>query len=308
MANAFGSNTQIQYNNSGVLDGANGIVYDNALDIVSVDKLFVGEPPTSFVAGWLTVKAPQPSPINLALQTYSPGISSEIGVLFEDSANVTQAYFYKEPSSGSFYIVGDHQRLGGNVVLAVAQTNVVMVSNTGMHVNGVVSGNGSGLTSITATNANNASYIGGLAAANVVSNAQLSANLANYQTVAGLDANIASYLAVNPQPISPVFNRISPVGSDTYTLFWTDTNKTITEIITLISNTHSGAQCNATFYWGADKSSPSATITNINTSNNTVGVHTTSFTNNTPTGNSYIWCTVDNLSHVDEFVIIIKLS
>lgn len=72
MANAFGSNTQIQYNNSGVLDGANGIVYDNALDIVSVDKLFVGEPPTSFVAGWLTVKAPQPSPINLALQGERP--------------------------------------------------------------------------------------------------------------------------------------------------------------------------------------------------------------------------------------------
>lgn len=42
--------------------------------------------------------------------------------------------------------------------------------------------------------ANNTSFVGSVSAANVVSNAQLSANLGNYQTAAGLNANIAAYL------------------------------------------------------------------------------------------------------------------
>jgi hypothetical protein len=40
--------------------------------------------------------------------------------------------------------------------------------------------------------ANNTLYVGTVTAANVVSNAQLSANLANYQTSAGLAANVAT--------------------------------------------------------------------------------------------------------------------
>ena len=42
--------------------------------------------------------------------------------------------------------------------------------------------------------ANNTSFVGTVSAANVVSNNQLSSNLANYQTTAGLSANIAAYL------------------------------------------------------------------------------------------------------------------
>lgn len=40
--------------------------------------------------------------------------------------------------------------------------------------------------------ANNTSFVGSVSAANVVSNAQLSANLGNYQTTAGLSANVAT--------------------------------------------------------------------------------------------------------------------
>ncbi len=43
--------------------------------------------------------------------------------------------------------------------------------------------------------ANNADYIGGLPSANVVSNAQLSANLGNYQTSAGMATNVATLTA-----------------------------------------------------------------------------------------------------------------
>lgn len=43
--------------------------------------------------------------------------------------------------------------------------------------------------------ANNTSFVGTVSAANVVSNAQLSSNLANYQTTAGLSANVATLTA-----------------------------------------------------------------------------------------------------------------
>lgn len=45
--------------------------------------------------------------------------------------------------------------------------------------------------------ANNTSFVGTVSAANVVSNAQLSANLGNYQTSAGLSANVATLSANN---------------------------------------------------------------------------------------------------------------
>lgn len=64
--------------------------------------------------------------------------------------------------------------------------------------NKIGSANASGwfIDNLTVTNtiigtANNVAFVGTVAAANVVSNAQLSANLANYQTTAGLSANVA---------------------------------------------------------------------------------------------------------------------
>jgi hypothetical protein len=44
---------------------------------------------------------------------------------------------------------------------------------------------------------NNTSYVGSVTAANVVSNNQLSSNLANYQTTAGLSANVATLTSNN---------------------------------------------------------------------------------------------------------------
>lgn len=49
----------------------------------------------------------------------------------------------------------------------------------------------------TSLNANSAAYIGSLPAANVVSNSQLQSNLANYQTTAGLSANVATLTSNN---------------------------------------------------------------------------------------------------------------
>ena len=79
----------------------------------------------------------------------------------------------------------------GNTTFHIAnfQANVVYVGNTTVYstVN---------TTNFTGT-ANNTLYVGSVAAANVVSNAQLSANLSSYQTTAGLSANVAALASNN---------------------------------------------------------------------------------------------------------------
>jgi hypothetical protein len=72
----------------------------------------------------------------------------------------------------------------------LGNTTVNLVSNsTSININGTTINS----TLYNATS-NSANYIGALPAANVVSNAQLSANLANYLTLAGTNSNIAAYL------------------------------------------------------------------------------------------------------------------
>jgi hypothetical protein len=74
----------------------------------------------------------------------------------------------------------------------------IATANNALYLGGVAAAGyqtTAGLASNVATlTANNTSFVGSVSAANVVSNAQLSANLANYQTTAGLNANIAAYL------------------------------------------------------------------------------------------------------------------
>ena len=71
-------------------------------------------------------------------------------------------------------------------VYSIGGTNIINVGNSS--VNATINA-----TSFTGTS-NNTLYVGSVTAVNVVSNAQLSANLSNYQTTAGLTANIAAYL------------------------------------------------------------------------------------------------------------------
>jgi trimeric autotransporter adhesin len=73
--------------------------------------------------------------------------------------------------------------VGNNITLAA---NSVVVGNAS--VNATINS-----TAFTGT-ANNTNYVGTVPAGNVVSYAQLSNTLSNYQTTAGLNANIASYL------------------------------------------------------------------------------------------------------------------
>lgn len=77
-----------------------------------------------------------------------------------------------------------------------------------------------GGTSINATSfpgtANNTSFVGSVSAANVVSNAQLSANLANYQTTTGLSANVATLAANSSTYANASVTNTFTVGTAAY--------------------------------------------------------------------------------------------
>jgi hypothetical protein len=90
------------------------------------------------------------------------------------------------------------QIVAGNVFL---NGSTLVIGNTAANVtvnNTVIA---VGTTTINSTvfsgTSNNTSFVGSIAAANVVSNAQLSSNLSSYQTTAGLSGNVATLTANN---------------------------------------------------------------------------------------------------------------
>ena len=78
-----------------------------------------------------------------------------------------------------------------NIVMAISNT-------TGLYVNGIVNA-----TSFTGT-ANNTLFVGAVSAANVVSNAQLIANLANYQTITSLSSSVSNLTSNNTAYVGAV--------------------------------------------------------------------------------------------------------
>jgi len=64
--------------------------------------------------------------------------------------------------------------------------------------------------------ANNTSYVGSVTAANVVSNAQLQSNLSNYQTTAGLSANVATLAANSSTYANQSITNTFTVGTAAY--------------------------------------------------------------------------------------------
>lgn len=111
-------------------------------------------------------------------------------------------------SSGLYVKAGDnivvnstgvHASAGVNTAAQYTFTNTVSftqtingTSNNSFYLGGKTEGN---LNVNSALVANNTNFVGAVAAVNVVSNAQLSGNLVNYQTTAGLAANVATLAA-----------------------------------------------------------------------------------------------------------------
>ena len=108
------------------------------------------------------------------------------------------------PSDGYLYVNGGDldiaTQTGGKVVKiytgnTTADALRATFSNTGLTVVGAV--NATSFNGSLSGTANNTSFVGSVTAANVVSNTQLQSNLANYQSTAGLSANVAALTANN---------------------------------------------------------------------------------------------------------------
>ena len=71
---------------------------------------------------------------------------------------------------------------------------------------------------VSVSTANNTSFVGSVSAANVVSNTQLQSNLANYQTSAGLSANVLTLTANNTSYLGTVAAASYIQNTDSRTL------------------------------------------------------------------------------------------
>jgi len=129
---------------------------------------------------------------------------------------------------------------GSNSYLFDFINNIVYLGNSSVNVS-------INSTSFSGTS-NNTLFVGTITAANVVSNAQLIANLANYQTLAGLAANVALLTSNNSinfagQPQSYYANITNPTFS---TLLNVGANVTINTSTLFIGNTTVNASVNST--------------------------------------------------------------
>lgn len=86
----------------------------------------------------------------------------------------------------------------------------------------------------------------------------------------------------------------SPVAGDSYTLFWSNAAITLQEIRSVVRGT--SPNVDATFFWGADRSTGTTISANVITSNVTTGNSLTSFANGTPTANVFLWVTINNVT------------
>jgi hypothetical protein len=104
---------------------------------------------------------------------------------------------------GNVYLNGSTLVVGNTAANITINSSTITVGNA--TVNATVN------STIYTGTANNVSFVGSVSAANVVSNAQLSSNLANYQTTAGLSANVATLTANNTSFVGsiPASNVVS---------------------------------------------------------------------------------------------------
>jgi hypothetical protein len=87
----------------------------------------------------------------------------------------------------------------------------------------------------------------------------------------------------------------SPEANDSYTLFFTDTSITLTQIMTLVQGT-STPSVTATFYYGSNRSSGTVIQSGIVTTSTTTGNSQTSFSSGTISANSFVWVTLTAVS------------
>ena len=145
------------------------------------------------------------------LSTDVLSFSGNSGQLFSISDSMSGVIFAVNDVSGIPSIevddTGDIRlaELSGNVSIGTSLDTHKLFVQGNTYANGTVFVGGTVLNStFYAGQANNTAYVGTVTAANVVSNAQLSANLSSYQTTAGLSANVATLTANNTSFVGTV--------------------------------------------------------------------------------------------------------
>jgi len=161
---AGGSNGQIQFNNNGILAGANGFTYNNSTNAVSI-------------VGTIT-----------AGNVLTPGIVSSVGGIYGDIYTT----LIDSGDSSAILVISDMDLLGD---LSVNQSLDVggRISATGNITGSYFFGNGSQLTGITADNVNADDLIGNTLSGNVLYSSLVTVgNLANLSVVGNTTAGNVS--------------------------------------------------------------------------------------------------------------------
>jgi len=183
--------------------------------------------------------------------------------------------------------------LGGLLAVNYANTSQAVITTFGANVatiNSVSVGNSTSNSTVNSTiytgTSNNVLYVGSTAAANVVSNAMLAANLTSYQTTAGLAANVAVLAAnsasfIGTLPSSNVANNTSPVITTQVSVG----NSTVNAVINTTSLTVGPATMTGTQLTIAN------VVPNIVVANGGVGLSTQALLSGGPGSNVY-WGTV----------------
>ena len=198
VTNAAGTNTNVQFNNSNVQYGSNGFNFDYTQNNVTI-------------ANTLTVNT-----LNV-VSVYANGIVGGAGQVLASGGGVANDYWLS--IGAGLTLGGTNTQITFNDSGALNATAGFIFNKT---TNTVVIGNATVNASVNSTIytgisllANNASYLGGNSAANLISyatnaynnaityvgslslvnTAQLSGNLANYQTTVGLAANVTTMTA-----------------------------------------------------------------------------------------------------------------
>ena len=193
-----------QYIDAGelALNMADGILYSsNGSTLITVGSNLVNQN----ISGNLTV--------NAVIANGSLGTSGQ--VLTTNSTGVYWSNVSSGGGSGTVTSVDSGSGLTGGPItnsgtLSVLANNGIIANSSGTFVNAntglVVNTAGVFVNSdyIATLTANNTSFVGTVSAANVVSNAQLSSNLSNYQTTSGLSANVATLTANNTSFVGTV--------------------------------------------------------------------------------------------------------
>ena len=174
---------------SGNLYWANASALTNVATLTANNTNYVGLTSAANVVSNAQLQA------NLANYATLVGLSGNVAAL---TANNTS--FVGTVSAAN--VVSNTQlqnNLANYATLAGLSGNVVtLTSNNSLYLGGTVAAsyqlNSTLAANVATMTANNTLFVGSTSAANVVSNTQLQNNLANYQTTAGLNANIAAYL------------------------------------------------------------------------------------------------------------------